>query len=148
MAIQFTRFTLLIASLFSLSAQIAFVQATTTTSSAPATTSTGPATIYPGTSQWAYYGCYNETTLTNGTNGLRALNGGVNEALDSMTVDVCLAFCESNMYSFAGLEYTRYVSHSFSLHTRLISRGLAIGNFPSRPSLSQYLIDLWTMTNG
>jgi WSC domain len=67
------------------------------------------ATIYPGTSKWEYYGCYNETTLTNGTNGARALSGGTSEAQDTMTVGTCLDFCASGSYQYAGLEYTRQV---------------------------------------
>ncbi|KUJ22455.1 WSC-domain-containing protein, partial [Mollisia scopiformis] len=65
------------------------------------------ASIYPAPTGWGYYGCYNETTLANGTEGQRALNGGVMEALDQMTVPMCLAYCQSNAYAFAGLEYTR-----------------------------------------
>ena len=84
--------------------------AATTTSTSPTAssppTSTG-ASIFPGTSTWTYYGCYNETTLLNGTNGLRALNGGVMETLDTLTVQTCLTYCAGNSYAFAGLEYTR-----------------------------------------
>ncbi|RDL34535.1 uncharacterized protein BP5553_07663 [Venustampulla echinocandica] len=70
-------------------------------------TTTAPASIFPGTASWAYQGCYNETTTVNGTNGLRALNGGINSALDTMTVPICLNFCADANYAFAGLEYTR-----------------------------------------
>jgi hypothetical protein len=45
--------------------------------------------------------------LANGTEGLRALNGGLMEDLTTMTVPICIAYCQSNSYSFAGLEYTR-----------------------------------------
>lgn len=31
------------------------------------------------------------------------------EALDQMTVPMCLAYCKSNGYNWAGLEYTRFV---------------------------------------
>jgi len=43
----------------------------------------------------------------NNTNGLRALNGGVTESLELMTVDTCLAYCAGGNYAFAGLEYTK-----------------------------------------
>jgi hypothetical protein len=68
--------------------------------------------------------------LTNGTNGLRALNGGVSEALDSMTVDLCLAFCKTNGYSFAGLEYTRFVALVFPFSWCCV---LEINNYSSGP---------------
>jgi hypothetical protein len=99
-----TRLCALIASLlFLLSAQAA-AQSTTTTS-APAATGSVTASIYPGTSTWAYVGCYNETDSINGTGGLRALNGGPDEVLTNMTVGECLSFCSGNAY--AGLEYSR-----------------------------------------
>ncbi len=96
---------------FSLSAAQSPSSTSPSTSTTPATTTA--ASIYPGTSSWAYYGCYNETTLLNNTNGLRALNGGTSEAMDTMTVPLCLSFCASNSYSFAGLEYTRYATFSY-----------------------------------
>lgn len=67
-------------------------------------------TIVQSTSSWKYYGCYSETTLTNGTGGVRALNGGSNQDSDTMIVESCLAFCSSGGYGFAGLEYTRFVT--------------------------------------
>lgn len=70
---------------------------------------TTTASIYPAPTGWSYYGCYNETTLTNGTEGQRALNGGIMEALDTMTVPICLEYCKSHSFTFAGIEYTRYV---------------------------------------
>jgi len=93
------RFCLLIACILSFLLLGARAQATTTTAS-----------IYPGTSAWMYYGCYNETTLTNGTNGLRALNGGPEDTSTTMTVPMCLSYCASNSFPWAGLEYTTYVS--------------------------------------
>jgi hypothetical protein len=69
------------------------------------------ASIYQPSSGWVYYGCYNETTTINGTDGLRALYG-IEETLTTMTVPTCLAYCQSNSYSFAGLEYTRFVLFS------------------------------------
>lgn len=82
---------------------LAIAQSTTTTATATATS----ASLYPAPTGWSYYGCYNETTLANGTEGARALNGGVMEDLATMTVPLCLAYCNSNAYKFAGLEYTR-----------------------------------------
>lgn len=64
------------------------------------------ATIYQPSTGWDYHGCFNETTTVNGTGGLRALYG-IEETLTTMTVPICLAYCQSNSYSFAGLEYTR-----------------------------------------
>ncbi len=37
------------------------------------------------------------------------------EALDIMTVPLCLGFCQTNGYAFAGVEYTRSVTQRFSL---------------------------------
>jgi len=91
-----TRVFLLIAFLL---ASIALAQ----TTSSPAAV----ATVFPSTSKWEYLGCQSETTSLNNTNGMRALNGGINEALDSMTVDTCLNFCAGGSFAFAGLEYTR-----------------------------------------
>jgi hypothetical protein len=85
---------------------VALSLAQTTTSSA------ATASVYPGTSKWEYVGCQNETTLMNNTNGLRALNGGVSESVDLMTVDTCLNYCAGGNYAFAGLEYTKYVLSS------------------------------------
>ncbi|TVY57060.1 putative fungistatic metabolite [Lachnellula suecica] len=83
---------------------VAAVLAQSSTSSAAAATSS--ATIYPDTSKWQYVGCQNETTLLNNTNGLRALNGGTSETLNTMTVDICLNYCASSGNTYAGLEYT------------------------------------------
>ncbi|RAL60372.1 hypothetical protein DID88_000148 [Monilinia fructigena] len=84
---------------------LTFAQTTTPATSSSSTT-TVPATV-PSASSYTYFGCYNETSNTNRTGGLRALNGGVNEALDVMTVPLCMAFCKSNGYAYAGIEYTR-----------------------------------------
>jgi hypothetical protein len=80
------------------------------------------ATIYQASSGWAYYGCYNETTTINGTDGLRALYG-IEETLTTMTVPTCLAYCQSNSYSFAGLEYTRFVLFSLLPFSMRSGRG-------------------------
>ncbi|KAH6709217.1 WSC domain-containing protein [Leptodontidium sp. MPI-SDFR-AT-0119] len=74
------------------------------------------ATISPGNTKYEYAGCYSETTLSNGTNGLRALNGGKTESVVTMTVGNCLDFCSADGYEFAGLEYTRecWCSHFLS----------------------------------
>ncbi|KAG4027391.1 hypothetical protein MFRU_030g00270 [Monilinia fructicola] len=77
------------------------------TTPATATATPAAAAIVPHASSYTYFGCYNETSNTNRTGGLRALNGGVNEALDVMTVPLCMAFCKSNGYAYAGIEYTR-----------------------------------------
>lgn len=68
------------------------------------------AKISPGNSKYEYVGCYSETTLNNGTNGMRTLNSGKTESVDTMTVESCLEFCDADGYEFAGLEYTKYVS--------------------------------------
>jgi hypothetical protein len=96
---------LLIASILALSAQ-AFAQSTTSTGSQPASTTT--ASIIPGESPWSYHGCWNETTLAAGGGGARALSG-VEEDLTTMTADLCMAFCKSNSYTYAGIEYAKYV---------------------------------------
>ncbi|KAN0122276.1 WSC domain containing protein [Hyaloscypha variabilis] len=96
------RLLVFIASILALSAHT--LAQTTSTASHPASTT---ATILPAPSPWSYYGCWNETTLAAGTNGARALAGGVEEDLSTMTADVCLAYCKSASYTFAGIEYTR-----------------------------------------
>ncbi|TVY53471.1 hypothetical protein LCER1_G004605 [Lachnellula cervina] len=98
--------------LIALLAALSFTQATasptsTSTSASASATATITASIYPGTTKWEYVGCQNETTLMNNTNGLRALNSGVSEALELMTVDTCLTYCAGGNYAFAGLEYTK-----------------------------------------
>ncbi|RDW85101.1 hypothetical protein BP6252_02691 [Coleophoma cylindrospora] len=75
----------------------------TTTSSAASTSTSTAATIYPGNTKYTYLGCYNETTTINNTAMTRALQG-TSESNDTMTVEVCLAFCAGSTY--AGLEYT------------------------------------------
>ncbi|KAL2072576.1 hypothetical protein VTL71DRAFT_11919 [Oculimacula yallundae] len=74
------------------------------------------AKIFPGDKKYSYAGCYSETTLNNGTNGLRALNGGKQETTETMTVQTCLDFCNADGFEFAGLEYTKecYCSHFLS----------------------------------
>lgn len=71
--------------------------------------------IFPGDGKWAYQGCYNETTLSNGTDGLRALSGST-ESNANMTVATCLAWCAGGSYSWAGLEFTRCVISLSSPH--------------------------------
>lgn len=83
------------------------------TSTTTTTTTTIAASIFPGTTAWAYQGCYNETTTTNGTNGLRALSA-VSFSDDEMSVPKCLDLCAGGNYAFAGVEYTRYGPHSLS----------------------------------
>ncbi|KAG4415268.1 hypothetical protein IFR04_011575 [Cadophora malorum] len=65
------------------------------------------AKISPGNSKYEYVGCYSETTLNNGTNGMRTLNSGKTESVDTMTVESCLDYCNADGYEFAGLEYTK-----------------------------------------
>jgi hypothetical protein len=75
--------------------------ASTTSASLPVATGF----IYPGDAKYVYNGCYNETTLVNGTGGRRALFGGGMEALDTMTVSTCLDYCNMGGNKYAGLEY-------------------------------------------
>ncbi|KAH8676659.1 WSC domain-containing protein [Tricladium varicosporioides] len=116
-----TRVSFLIAFLCLLPACLAQSTSPTSTNFYPPSATSTSATVYPGTSAWSYYGCWNETTMINGTNGNRALDGNIN-AFDSMTVGKCLDICKNTGYTFAGLEYTRecycsrYVS---SLSTKL-----------------------------
>ncbi|KAE9381700.1 WSC-domain-containing protein [Stipitochalara longipes BDJ] len=99
-----SRLLVLIASILALSAH-AFAQSTSSTASHPA--STAVASILPAKSPWSYYGCWNETTLAAGTNGARALAGGMEEDSPTMTAEVCMAYCKSSSYTFAGIEYTK-----------------------------------------
>ncbi|KAM3084689.1 hypothetical protein ACMFMG_003148 [Clarireedia jacksonii] len=81
----------------------------TETSTTASSTSTQTAVAVPGSLNYEYLGCYNETTSVPNTAGLRALYGGPAEANDTMTVGLCLKYCKSNGKQYAGLEYTRYV---------------------------------------
>jgi hypothetical protein len=47
------------------------------------------------------------------------LGGGIEEDLTTMTAELCMAYCKSNSYTFAGLEYTRYVFLDFFLVEKL-----------------------------
>ncbi|TGO58544.1 hypothetical protein BOTNAR_0179g00040 [Botryotinia narcissicola] len=85
----------LLLSFFSLTTLTTLTLAQTSTTPA-SSTSTTIATIVPSASSYTYLGCYNETLNTNTTGGLRSLNGDVTEALDVMTVPLCIAFCKSN----------------------------------------------------
>lgn len=69
------------------------------------------AVTYPSTKKWDYIGCYNETSPQE--IGPRILSGGIDEALPGMTVPMCLAFCFSNFFKFAGVEYAQFVSSPF-----------------------------------
>ncbi|OAA82119.1 Carbohydrate-binding WSC [Akanthomyces lecanii RCEF 1005] len=62
------------------------------------------------THKYTYHGCYNETTLAEGSAGTRALAGGSSDVQpDTMTVPACLAFCQSGdtKYRYAGVEWSR-----------------------------------------
>ncbi|ATY58354.1 Carbohydrate-binding WSC [Cordyceps militaris CM01] len=62
------------------------------------------------THTYAYYGCYNETTLAEGSAGTRALAGGSSLVQpDNMTVPACLRFCHDGdtKYRYAGVEWSR-----------------------------------------
>jgi hypothetical protein len=85
------------------------ITSSTGTSTTASSTSTQTAVAVPGSSNYEYLGCWNETTLVNNTAGLRALNDGPHEAMDIMTVEMCLRFCKGYGLKYAGLEYTRYV---------------------------------------
>ncbi|TVY28973.1 putative fungistatic metabolite [Lachnellula hyalina] len=117
-SIPTVRILTLIAFLVAVQACLAQSSSSTTTGSASSSsssssaatataTATASASVYPDTTKWEYVGCQNETTLRNNTNGLRALNSGVSESLELMTVDTCLTYCAGGNYAFAGLEYTK-----------------------------------------
>jgi hypothetical protein len=60
--------------------------------------------------KWRYLGCYNETIDHPKFGGERALYEGISESLPIMTVRMCIRFCDSNDYLYAGVEYAQYVS--------------------------------------
>lgn len=67
-------------------------------------------TVYDDSDQYAYHGCYNETTGIEGAGGARALEGGITEVrADEMTVPMCLDFCGKGdeEYRYAGLQWSR-----------------------------------------
>ncbi|PMB65864.1 WSC domain-containing protein [Beauveria bassiana] len=62
------------------------------------------------TRTYTYYGCYNETTLTPGSAGTRALADGTSLVqANAMTVPACLKFCHDGdtKYRYAGVEWSR-----------------------------------------
>jgi hypothetical protein len=63
---------------------------------------------YAPLQNWMYLGCFNETTLNEATDGERALYDGISESLATMTVRMCVTFCDSNRFVYAGMEYFRY----------------------------------------
>lgn len=68
-------------------------------------------TIHPGSSDYTYKGCYNETANLPDTPGTRALSPGTSRVSpDELTPETCLAFCASGSHTYAGLEYSRYVA--------------------------------------
>ncbi|KAE9379342.1 WSC-domain-containing protein [Stipitochalara longipes BDJ] len=76
------------------------VSASSTSSKATSTsTSTQTSTKSSSTSTWSYAGCANDTTTN------RALNGLFITGSSTMTVESCQAYCISNNYPVAGLEY-------------------------------------------
>ncbi|KAG4411385.1 hypothetical protein IFR04_015473 [Cadophora malorum] len=80
----------------------------TITASAPAPTGTGPA-IKPTIGPYSYYGCQTEGTTA------RALAGAA-MASDSMTLEMCQAFCAAGNFALFGVEYGRecYCANVFS----------------------------------
>ena len=67
---------------------------------------------YNPVKRWRYLGCYNETIYHPGF-GERVLYDGIWESLSIMTVRMCITFCDSNDYVYAGVEYGQYVSQPF-----------------------------------
>ncbi|KIN04658.1 hypothetical protein OIDMADRAFT_156821 [Oidiodendron maius Zn] len=65
--------------------------------------------------RWRYLGCYNKTIYYPGF-GERALYDGVRESLSIMTVRMCITFCDSDDYVYAGVEYGQecYCSYHMS----------------------------------
>jgi hypothetical protein len=70
---------------------------TSSVSSSAQPTPTAPGNVNP-VANYNYLGCYTEAT------GIRALSGGATAA-DTMTVEVCQAYCAG--YTYFGLEYAR-----------------------------------------
>ncbi|APA06218.1 hypothetical protein sscle_01g009880 [Sclerotinia sclerotiorum 1980 UF-70] len=134
-----------IAMLFAFLSLTTFTFAQSLTTSATST-STATAAIVPSASSYTYIGCYNETSNTNSTGGLRALNGGVTEALDVMTVPLCMAFCKSNGYVYAGIEYTRecYCAQYLSALAPKVDDSHC--NLPCEGNSSQICGGSWTLS--
>jgi hypothetical protein len=94
-------------------------------------------------SGYTYHGCYNETTGLPDTAGVRALGGGTNLVrAGNMTVEMCWEFCrtgagdssggKTGRFSFAGVEYARYVSfflpYVLSSFRGLVEVGIEVGD--------------------
>ncbi|KAK6594410.1 WSC domain-containing protein [Botrytis cinerea] len=122
---------------------LTFAQTSTTPAS---TTSTVIPTIVPSASSYTYVGCYNETLNTNTTGGLRSLNGGVTEALDVMTIPLCMAFCKSNGYAYAGIEYTRECYCAQYLSALAPKVDDAKCDLPCKGNASQICGGSWTLS--
>ncbi|KAF7918104.1 hypothetical protein BELL_0939g00050 [Botrytis elliptica] len=122
---------------------LTLAQTSTTSSSS---TSTTIATIIPSASSYTYLGCYTETLHTNTTGGLRSLNGGVTEALDVMTVPLCMAFCKSNGYAYAGIEYTRECYCAQYLSALASKVDDAKCDLPCKGNTSQICGGSWTLS--
>ncbi|KAF7951375.1 hypothetical protein EAE96_006690 [Botrytis aclada] len=124
---------------------LTLAQTSTTPSSSPSP-STTLAAIVPSASSYTYLGCYNETRNTNTTGGLRSLNGGVTEALDVMTVPLCMAFCKSNGYAYAGIEYTRECYCAQYLSALASKVDDAKCDLPCKGNTSQICGGSWTLS--
>ncbi|KAF7912961.1 uncharacterized protein EAF01_001982 [Botrytis porri] len=124
---------------------LTLAQTSTTPSTSTSTSSIIPA-IIPSASSYTYLGCYNETSNTNTTGGLRSLNGGVTEALDVMTVPLCMAFCKSNGYAYAGIEYTRecYCAQYLSALASKVDDSKC--DLPCKGNTSQICGGSWTLS--
>jgi hypothetical protein len=65
------------------------------------------------------------------------LSGGADETSDSMTVETCLKFCQSNGGgAFAGLEYTKYAPN-FPLS---LSLSLSLFPIPLHSYIADWLV--------
>jgi hypothetical protein len=69
---------------------------------------------YNPLNKWQYLGCFNEKIDLEASGGERALYAGILGSLPTMTVRICITFCDWNTYEYAGLEYAQCVLiHSF-----------------------------------
>lgn len=71
---------------------------------------TAQSSSYNPLTRWKTLGCYNETLFHEDGAGYRALYDGPSESLPTMTRRMCITFCDSNDYPFAGTESGQYVT--------------------------------------
>jgi hypothetical protein len=64
---------------------------------------------YNQPNKWQYLGCFNEKIDLEASGGERALYAGIWGSLPTLTVRICITFCDWNTHEYAVLEYAQCV---------------------------------------